>query len=176
MAMTQFFGTEVSRAPIDVICEAILNAPAFKPLYEWLPWDDFREPGDCFQAASPPLVGYAASLLIDGLKQIPLSEASIVLMNLLDLFFEHPTLRRLDPASLSEEQRGVLKTVLSIDRLWETALPPTRIPSMYGLPDNVQQLFPQLFQHDQARHPARILSQYGLPDQRDALEAFLRSV
>jgi len=140
-----------------------------------LPWDDFRAPGRCLQAASPTLVRYAASLLVDGLKQIPLSEASIVLMNLLDLFFEHPRLRHLEPGNLSEEQRDVLNAVLSIDRLWETALPPARIPSMYGLPDEVQQLFPQLFQHAQARHSARILTQYGLPDQRDALEAFLRS-
>jgi hypothetical protein len=174
MALTQFFGTEVSRAPIAVICEAILNAPAFKPLYEWLPWDDFREPGRCLQAASPALARYAASLLVDGLKQIPLSDASIVLMNLLNLFFEDPRFRRLEPASLNEERRGVLTEILSIDRLWETARP-ARILSVDGLPDDVQQLFPQLFRQDRARYPARLLSEYGLPDQRDTLEAFLRS-
>jgi len=146
MAMTQFFGTEVTRPPIALICEAILNAPAFKALYEWLPWDDFREPGRCLRAASPPLVGYAASLLVDGLKQIPLSEASIVLMDLLNLFFEDPRFTHPEQASLSEAQRGVLTEILSIDRLWQDE-----------------------------RSPARILSPYGLPDQRDTLEAFVRS-
>lgn len=134
MALARIAGPAAPQQVATVLCRAIIEPVPFKPLRDWFPWDEESEPVRYLEMVCPELRRYAAALLVDGLRTAAAEHVGIVLICLLDLYFDPYGRRALSQTALDDEQMQILGALLLVDGLWTGDAPASRMLAGYGLP------------------------------------------
>jgi hypothetical protein len=142
MAVTSVAGPAAPRGAIEALCDAIVHRELLDSIeQEWWPWG--AEIGEYLLGVGPTHARYAASLLLDGLRNAPDEQAVMLLISTLDTQFELVVGSTRTLSKLTEDQRNLLIALLQMDRLWEREGQTLPTLATYGLPisrDRLRQL------------------------------------